>query len=137
MSAVGFIGLGIMGSPMAVHLQQEGHQVSGFNRSDRSGPLVEAGGRKASSIADAVSAEMTARLNARAPREASRAVVTTLPFLSVVAYADASLTTYSGVTSTLTRPETPRGPKRDDEPRDSQITLEVTTAPASTASGWG
>ena len=54
MSAVGFIGLGIMGSPMAVHLQEAGHRVSGYNPSDKSGPLVEAGGHKASSIADAV-----------------------------------------------------------------------------------
>ena len=55
MSTVGFIGLGIMGSPMAVHLQEAGHQVSGYNkRRDTSGPLVEAGGRKAASIADAV-----------------------------------------------------------------------------------
>lgn len=54
MSTVGFIGLGIMGSPMAVHLQEAGHQVSGYNRSDRSGALVQAGGRKATSIADAV-----------------------------------------------------------------------------------
>ena len=55
MSTIGFIGLGIMGSPMAVHLQEAGHQVSGYNkRRDTSGPLVEAGGRKASSIADAV-----------------------------------------------------------------------------------
>jgi 2-hydroxy-3-oxopropionate reductase len=52
---VAFIGLGIMGSPMAVHLQQAGHQVSGYNKTrDRSGPLVAAGGRKADSIADAV-----------------------------------------------------------------------------------
>jgi 2-hydroxy-3-oxopropionate reductase len=55
MSTVGFIGLGIMGSPMAVHLQKAGHEVSGYNkRRDRTGPLVAAGGRKASSIADAV-----------------------------------------------------------------------------------
>ncbi|MGH2895013.1 MAG: NAD(P)-dependent oxidoreductase, partial [Solirubrobacteraceae bacterium] len=54
MSTVGFIGLGIMGSPMAVHLQRAGHEVRGYNPSDKSGPLVEAGGRKASSIADAV-----------------------------------------------------------------------------------
>ena len=53
---------------------------------------------------------MTARLSARAAREASRAVVTTLPFCSVVAYADARRTTYSGVISTLTSPDTPRGP---------------------------
>src|SRR5579875_2009162 len=56
MSKIAFIGLGIMGSPMAVHLQNGGHEVSGYNkRRDRSGPLVEAGGRKASDIADAVS----------------------------------------------------------------------------------
>ena len=55
MTNIAFIGLGIMGSPMAVHLQQAGFQVSGYNRSpDRAKPLVEAGGRQASSIADAV-----------------------------------------------------------------------------------
>jgi len=55
MSTIGFIGLGIMGSPMAVHLQKAGHEVRGYNkRRDTTGPLVEAGGRKASSIADAV-----------------------------------------------------------------------------------
>jgi 2-hydroxy-3-oxopropionate reductase len=55
MSKIAFIGLGIMGSPMAMHLQNAGNQVSGYNKHhDRSGPLVEAGGRKAESIADAV-----------------------------------------------------------------------------------
>jgi 2-hydroxy-3-oxopropionate reductase len=55
MTNIAFIGLGIMGSPMAVHLQQAGFEVSGYNRSpDRVKPLVEAGGRQASSIADAV-----------------------------------------------------------------------------------
>jgi 2-hydroxy-3-oxopropionate reductase len=55
MTSLAFIGLGIMGSPMAVHLQQAGYSVSGYNkRSDRSGPLVAAGGRKAGSIVDAV-----------------------------------------------------------------------------------
>jgi 2-hydroxy-3-oxopropionate reductase len=55
MSTIGFIGLGIMGSPMAVHLQKAGHQVSGYNKGhDTTGPLVDAGGRTASSIADAV-----------------------------------------------------------------------------------
>jgi 2-hydroxy-3-oxopropionate reductase len=56
MTNIAFIGLGIMGSPMAVHLRNGGHDVSGYNkRHDRSGPLVAAGGRKADSIADAVS----------------------------------------------------------------------------------
>jgi 2-hydroxy-3-oxopropionate reductase len=54
-SAIAFIGLGIMGSPMSVHLQNAGHQVTGYNKSPgKAGPLVEAGGRDATSIADAV-----------------------------------------------------------------------------------
>lgn len=55
MSTVAFIGLGIMGSPMAVHLAEAGHQVVGFNRSpDRYGPLREAGGTSAETLAEAV-----------------------------------------------------------------------------------
>jgi 2-hydroxy-3-oxopropionate reductase len=52
---VAFIGLGIMGSPMSVHLANAGYQVAGYNRTpDKAAPLVEAGGRVASSVADAV-----------------------------------------------------------------------------------
>lgn len=48
MSTIAFIGLGIMGSPMAVHLQNAGHQVIGYNRTpDKAQPLVEAGGTAA------------------------------------------------------------------------------------------
>lgn len=55
MSRIGFIGLGIMGSPMAAHLQAAGHRVRGFNRSSgKAGPLVAAGGREAASIREAV-----------------------------------------------------------------------------------
>ncbi|WP_281290999.1 2-hydroxy-3-oxopropionate reductase [Nocardioides antri] len=55
MTDIAFIGLGIMGSPMAVHLAKAGHQVAGYNLTpDRTKPLVAAGGRAASSIADAV-----------------------------------------------------------------------------------
>jgi 2-hydroxy-3-oxopropionate reductase len=55
MSNIAFIGLGIMGSPMAVHLAKAGHRVAGYNRTpEKAGPLVEAGGRAAESIADAV-----------------------------------------------------------------------------------
>ena len=57
MSTIAFIGLGIMGSPMSVHLARAGHEVIGFNLTpDRYGPLEEAGGRRASSIAEAVKA---------------------------------------------------------------------------------
>ncbi|WP_233151372.1 2-hydroxy-3-oxopropionate reductase [Mycobacterium lehmannii] len=55
MSTIGFIGLGIMGSPMAAHLAQAGHRVIGYNRSlERTAALVEAGGSAADSIAAAV-----------------------------------------------------------------------------------
>jgi 2-hydroxy-3-oxopropionate reductase len=55
MSNIAFIGLGIMGSPMAVHLAEAGHSVTGYNRTpEKTKPLVEAGGRAADSIADAV-----------------------------------------------------------------------------------
>ena len=55
MSTIAFIGLGIMGSPMAGHLAKAGHQVVGYNRSpERTRALVEAGGTAAGSIAEAV-----------------------------------------------------------------------------------
>jgi 2-hydroxy-3-oxopropionate reductase len=54
-TTVAFIGLGIMGAPMAGHLIDAGYQVVGYNRSrpklDR---LVEKGARPADSAADAV-----------------------------------------------------------------------------------
>lgn len=31
MSTIGFIGLGVMGSPMAVHLVRAGHDVTGYD----------------------------------------------------------------------------------------------------------
>ncbi|WP_329331294.1 2-hydroxy-3-oxopropionate reductase [Streptomyces sp. NBC_00663] len=53
--SVAFIGLGIMGGPMAANLVRAGYRVTGYNRSraavDR---LVEAGGHAASSVAEAV-----------------------------------------------------------------------------------
>jgi 2-hydroxy-3-oxopropionate reductase len=55
-STIGFIGLGIMGSPMAIHLVRAGHDVIGYNRSpERGAALIEAGGSVADSIANAVS----------------------------------------------------------------------------------
>jgi 2-hydroxy-3-oxopropionate reductase len=55
MTNIAFIGLGIMGSPMAVHLAKAGHQVVGYNRTpEKAAPLVDAGGRAAESIVDAV-----------------------------------------------------------------------------------
>jgi len=57
MTTVAFIGLGIMGAPMARNLITAGHEVIGVNRSrpavDR---LVESGGRAAGNVAEAVGA---------------------------------------------------------------------------------
>jgi 2-hydroxy-3-oxopropionate reductase len=55
MTTIAFVGLGIMGQPMSVHLQNAGFDVCGMNLSpERTKPLVEAGGRSATSIAEAV-----------------------------------------------------------------------------------
>lgn len=55
MTTIGFIGLGIMGSPMSGHLVAAGHQVTGFDLSaDSVAKLVAAGGTAAGSVADAV-----------------------------------------------------------------------------------
>ena len=58
MTTVGFIGLGIMGAPMAEHLIAAGHQVAGYSRGSSGSAwatrLTEAGGRAATEVADAV-----------------------------------------------------------------------------------
>ena len=77
MTNIAFIGLGIMGSPMAVHLAKAGHQVAGYNRSpDKTAPLIAEGGRAAESIADAVARRRGGLRDgaglARRPRRAHR-----------------------------------------------------------------
>jgi 2-hydroxy-3-oxopropionate reductase len=55
MTTVAFIGLGIMGGPMAGHLATAGFDVIGYDRSQaRIDALVASGGKGAGSIADAV-----------------------------------------------------------------------------------
>jgi 2-hydroxy-3-oxopropionate reductase len=55
MTTVGFIGLGIMGAPMAANLVKAGFDVVGYNRTpDKVQALLEQGGRGAEGIADAV-----------------------------------------------------------------------------------
>ena len=54
MAAIGFIGLGNMGLPMAANLVRAGHDVSGFDLSPPSlAAFAEAGGRAAASAAEA------------------------------------------------------------------------------------
>jgi len=56
-STIAFIGLGIMGAPMAGHLVNAGHDVLGVNRSPAPiAAFVERGGRDGGSIAEAASA---------------------------------------------------------------------------------
>ena len=53
MTAIGFIGLGVMGRPMAEHLVRAGHEVTVHNRSqDPVRALVSAGAKAAGSAAD-------------------------------------------------------------------------------------
>ena len=55
MARIGFIGLGIMGLPMATNLVRAGHDVTGHNRSPaKTSRFASAGGRAADSVADAV-----------------------------------------------------------------------------------
>ncbi len=55
MSTIAFIGLGIMGSPMAGHLVKAGHTVIGVNHGQAAlETLVAAGGQRAGSVAEAV-----------------------------------------------------------------------------------
>ncbi len=55
MAKVGFIGLGIMGGPMAANLVKAGFDVAGYNRSQaKVQRFAEAGGTAASTVADAV-----------------------------------------------------------------------------------
>ncbi|MDO5740215.1 MAG: NAD(P)-binding domain-containing protein [Ornithinimicrobium sp.] len=50
-----FVGLGVMGSPMAIHLQRAGYAVRGYNRTvTKAAELVRAGGKGCASIAEAV-----------------------------------------------------------------------------------
>jgi 2-hydroxy-3-oxopropionate reductase len=55
MTTIAFIGLGIMGAPMAAHLVRAGHDVAGVNRSRPAVErLVAAGGRDGGTVAGAV-----------------------------------------------------------------------------------
>jgi 2-hydroxy-3-oxopropionate reductase len=55
MTTVGFIGLGIMGGPMAANLVKAGFDVIGYNRhTDKEARLVASGGRGAADVGEAV-----------------------------------------------------------------------------------
>ena len=55
MSRIGFIGLGIMGAPIAANLVKAGHEVTGHtHKQPAMDRLAAQGGRAAPTIADAV-----------------------------------------------------------------------------------
>jgi 2-hydroxy-3-oxopropionate reductase len=55
MTRIAFVGLGIMGLPMATNLVRAGHEVVGYNRSEgKRRKLADAGGSAAGSVAEAV-----------------------------------------------------------------------------------
>lgn len=55
MTTIGFIGLGVMGRPMAINLVRAGFDVVGYNRTPaKLDDVIRNGGRGAASIADAV-----------------------------------------------------------------------------------
>jgi 3-hydroxyisobutyrate dehydrogenase len=57
MTAIGFIGLGNMGAPMAANLVKAGHQVTGYDIVPSAvATLAAAGGRAAASAAEAIAA---------------------------------------------------------------------------------
>jgi 3-hydroxyisobutyrate dehydrogenase-like beta-hydroxyacid dehydrogenase len=56
---IGFIGLGNMGSPMAMNLLKAGHNLTVFNRTaDKNQPLLELGARAAANPAEACRADV-------------------------------------------------------------------------------
>jgi 3-hydroxyisobutyrate dehydrogenase-like beta-hydroxyacid dehydrogenase len=56
---IGFVGLGSMGSAMAGHLVEAGHEVTIWNRSaDKARPLVERGARQAATPAETAGGEV-------------------------------------------------------------------------------
>ncbi|MGM0931756.1 MAG: NAD(P)-dependent oxidoreductase [Actinomycetota bacterium] len=60
MTSLGFLGLGNMGSDMALRLIDAGHDVIVWNRSpERAEPLAKAGARVASTAAEALSADIS------------------------------------------------------------------------------
>lgn len=70
MARIGFIGLGIMGSPMAANLVKAGHQVTGHDHhTENMAKLEAAGGTAAGSVAEAVrGAEVVATMLPDSPQ---------------------------------------------------------------------
>ena len=82
---IGFAGLGVMGGPMARHLVQAGHDVTGFNRSPAKARVwAEAtGGRFAATVADAADGAEMLILCVGNDDDVRQVVAEALPHLAV------------------------------------------------------
>lgn len=82
---IGFAGLGVMGGPMARHLVQAGHDVTGFNRSpEKARVWAEAtGGRFAATVADAADGAEMLILCVGNDDDVRQVVAEALPHLAV------------------------------------------------------
>ena len=82
---IGFAGLGVMGGPMARHLVQAGHDVTGFNRSPEKARIwAEAtGGRFAARVADAADGAEMLILCVGNDDDVRQVVAEALPHLAV------------------------------------------------------
>jgi 3-hydroxyisobutyrate dehydrogenase len=80
---VAFVGLGVMGYPMAGHLKRAGHEVSVFNRSPEKARrwTEQHGGRAGASVADAVRGCELAALCVGADEDVRQVVAEALPAL--------------------------------------------------------
>ena len=79
MSVIGFLGLGIMGGPMAANLVKAGHDVRGFDLSEASlKTFSDAGGTAVASAAEAASGA-SAQGTFTAPAAGTYQVVCVIP----------------------------------------------------------
>jgi 3-hydroxyisobutyrate dehydrogenase len=115
---IGFAGLGVMGGPMARHLVQAGHDVTGFNRSPEKAQVwAEAtGGRFAARVADAADGAEMLILCVGNDDDVRQVVAEALPHLAVGAVIVDHTTTSARVAREMARLASDQGRAFIDAP---------------------
>jgi 3-hydroxyisobutyrate dehydrogenase len=115
---IGFAGLGVMGGPMARHLVQAGHDVTGFNRSPEKARIwAEAtGGRFAARVADAADGAEMLILCVGNDDDVRQVVAEALPHLAVGAVIVDHTTTSARVAREMARLASDQGRAFIDAP---------------------
>ena len=115
---IGFAGLGVMGGPMARHLVQAGHDVTGFNRSPEKARIwAEAtGGRFAATVADAADGAEMLILCVGNDDDVRQVVAEALPHLAVGAVIVDHTTTSARVAREMARLASDQGRAFIDAP---------------------